>query len=75
MSSSRAFLSHPQLQRLSSPNPNEVMQTRWVHMSELMAELSETPDIYTPWMRIYMAEHAERIFGKNGAADDRGGNL
>lgn len=58
-----------------APNPNEVMQTRWVHMSELMAELSETPDIYTPWMRIYMAEHAERIFGKNGAADDRGGNL
>jgi isopentenyl-diphosphate delta-isomerase len=69
------FLGQASPDLVLAPNPQEVMQTRWLDMSELKAELLETPDIYTPWMRIYMAEHAERIFGKNGAADDRGGNL
>lgn len=48
-----------------SPRPEEVMDIRWVDLTQLKAEIAETPDIFTPWMRIYMEEHAALIFGAN----------
>ena len=47
-----------------TPNPDEVMETRWVDLDDLCAELAETPEHFTPWLRIYMAEHAAQIFGQ-----------
>jgi len=44
-------------------NPDEVMDTRWVDLFELKAEVARHPDRFTPWLRIYLAEHSERIFG------------
>jgi isopentenyl-diphosphate delta-isomerase len=46
-----------------TPNPDEVSDTRWVDLYDLMAEIKRRPERYTPWLRIYMQEHADRIFG------------
>ena len=46
-----------------TPNSDEVMATRWVDFDELGAEIQNTPEIFTPWLRIYLAEHSNTIFG------------
>lgn len=45
------------------PNPDEVAEAKWVEIYELMAQVKRHPERYTPWLRIYLAEHSERIFG------------
>ena len=45
-----------------APNPAEVMATRWVDLYDLKAEISRRPEKFTPWLRIYLAEHSARIF-------------
>ena len=47
-----------------SPNPDEVMATRWVDLDELVAEVKREPDLYTPWLRIYLDQHLELILGE-----------
>ncbi len=49
-------------------NPEEVMATRWVDLTVLAAEIAARPSEFTPWMRIYMAEHHSSIFGDETAA-------
>ena len=44
-------------------NPDEAMDARWVELSVLRAEIAATPEKFTPWLRIYMADHAAAIFG------------
>jgi isopentenyl-diphosphate delta-isomerase len=46
-----------------NPNPAEVMATRWVTPKALVAEITNTPSDFTPWLRIYLADHADMIFG------------
>ncbi|MEE3361239.1 MAG: isopentenyl-diphosphate Delta-isomerase [Pseudomonadota bacterium] len=48
-----------------APNPDEVMDTAWVDIRELTVLVQKTPENYTPWLRIYLTEHAARIFGEN----------
>lgn len=50
-----------------SLNPSEVMNTRWVDMADLKRELAETPDQFTPWLSIYMSQHADLIFREDFA--------
>lgn len=38
------------------PDPDEVMQTRWITLEALAAEVQATPEKFTPWLRIYLAE-------------------
>jgi isopentenyl-diphosphate delta-isomerase len=45
------------------PNPAEVMDLRWVALAELEAEIAAAPETFTPWLRIYLADHRHRIFG------------
>ncbi len=45
-----------------TPNPDEVMETQWVDLYELAARVKRTPDVYTPWLRIYLDKHMDRIF-------------
>lgn len=45
------------------PTPGEVQATRWIGLSDLTAEIRATPEIFTPWIRIYMRDHHARIFG------------
>jgi isopentenyl-diphosphate Delta-isomerase len=47
-----------------APDPAEVMATRWVALAELRAEVAERPERFTPWLRIYLSDHAEGLFGK-----------
>ncbi len=44
------------------PNPEEVMDTRWISLDALNAAIRVHPARYTPWLRIYMREHAAQIF-------------
>jgi isopentenyl-diphosphate Delta-isomerase len=46
-----------------TPNPEEVMDVRWVNYQDLQAEVVRWPERFTPWMKIYLAEHSDRIFG------------
>ncbi|WP_172300250.1 isopentenyl-diphosphate Delta-isomerase [Pseudoruegeria sp. HB172150] len=45
------------------PKPQEVMETRWVGLPELEAEIAAEPERFTPWLRIYLAEHSGQILG------------
>ncbi|MCH2093897.1 MAG: isopentenyl-diphosphate delta-isomerase [Rhodobacteraceae bacterium] len=46
-----------------APNPDEVMKTSWVHSGDLARLIDRAPETYTPWFKIYVARHAEQIFG------------
>jgi len=45
------------------PNPDEAMAIRWITLSDLRAEVAATPGAFTPWLRIYLADHSGVIFG------------
>lgn len=45
------------------PNPDEVAQVEWVGFYDLTAEVQRRPQRFTPWLRIYLEEHRDRIFG------------
>ena len=45
------------------PNPAEVQAVRWVDLYDLSAEVLRSPDQFTPWLRIYLTDHMDRIFG------------
>ncbi len=51
-----------------NPNPAEVMETRWVDLEVLAHHTREAPEFYTPWLRIYLAEHMDSIFAAQGAS-------
>lgn len=46
-----------------TPNPAEVIAARWVAIDDLLAEVAEAPGNFTPWLRIYLADHREQILG------------
>lgn len=50
------------------PDPDEVMETRWVSYGALSNEVARHPERFTPWLRIYLAEHSARIFGDGVSA-------
>ncbi|MBE9635930.1 isopentenyl-diphosphate Delta-isomerase [Salipiger mangrovisoli] len=45
------------------PNAEEVMDTLWLTLPELRARIAAEPESFTPWLRIYLAEHGELILG------------
>ncbi|MFV0358357.1 isopentenyl-diphosphate Delta-isomerase [Tropicimonas sp.] len=46
-----------------TPNPDEVAQVEWVGLYDVAAEIARRPHRFTAWLRIYLQEHRERIFG------------
>jgi isopentenyl-diphosphate Delta-isomerase len=46
-----------------TPDPAEVAEVRWIDLYDLAAEVQRWPDRFTPWLRIYLDEHKDRIFG------------
>lgn len=44
-------------------NPDEVAETAWVDVYDLAAQALRQPERFTPWLRIYLAQHLDRIFG------------
>ena len=45
-----------------APNPDEVAEAVWVELGQLKADIAANPQRFTPWLRIYLADHAEAIF-------------
>lgn len=46
-----------------APNPAEVMDTEWLTLPEVRERIAAQPEAFTPWLRIYLAEHGEMILG------------
>ena len=46
-----------------TPNPTEVMATRWVDFYDLAADVTRHPEHYTPWLQIYLRDYQDAIFG------------
>ncbi|WP_323007635.1 isopentenyl-diphosphate Delta-isomerase [Pseudorhodobacter sp.] len=44
-------------------NPQEVQAARWAPLAALMAEIAAHPARFTPWLRLYLADHRAQIFG------------
>ncbi|WP_235604673.1 isopentenyl-diphosphate Delta-isomerase [Sulfitobacter sp. EhC04] len=56
------FLAEAPADLALAPNPAEVMATRWITPAALTAEIDATPALFTPWLRIYLAQHSGMIF-------------
>ena len=46
------------------PNPEEVCETKWVGFYDLCAEVERRPERFTPWLRIYLTDHRDRLFAE-----------
>ena len=46
-------------------NQDEVMDVRWIDYHALQAEVSRSPEKFTPWVRIYVKEHSSKIFNQS----------
>ncbi len=46
-----------------APNPDEVMDTRWITLEDLKSEIAQDPDAFTPWLHIYLDRHSDMILG------------
>ena len=46
-----------------APDPGEVMETAWIDLADLAAEVAAEPEAFTPWLRIYLDRSRDRIFG------------
>lgn len=57
----RLFLAEAPDDLALRPNPDEVSATRWIAPQDLAAELAAHPDRFTPWLRIYMRDHADAL--------------
>ena len=45
------------------PQPDEVMDIAWMDLDALAEDCRRNAARYTPWLRLYMGEHRETIFG------------
>jgi isopentenyl-diphosphate Delta-isomerase len=46
-----------------APDPDEVMDTIWHPLDTLAEEVARRPAGFTPWLQIYLRDHARAIFG------------
>lgn len=49
-------------------NPDEVMAVEWMRFDDLRRQVEREPDRFTPWLRIYLRDHGETIFGSLATA-------
>lgn len=56
------FVAHVTTRPTTKPNLEEVMDTRWLSYTDLRAQVRAKPELFTPWLHIYLDEFAERIF-------------
>ena len=45
-------------------NLSEVIKTRWVEFDILVKEIEKNATLFTPWLRIYLKDHADQILNK-----------
>ena len=51
-----------------APDPDEVADTDWINLPALATFIERFPERFTPWLRIYLREHAQSIFGAQAAS-------
>lgn len=56
------FLSPAEIRPGLVPDPLEVADTRWMTLAELDLAIAAEPQLFTPWLRIYLGEHRASIF-------------
>ncbi|MGB7319404.1 MAG: isopentenyl-diphosphate Delta-isomerase [Planktotalea sp.] len=56
------FVAHLNERPATRLNPDEVMGVHWVSYPDLLASVASEPERYTPWLRIYLTDFAEKIF-------------
>lgn len=57
-------LDHVLLGRFSGkpyPNAEEAQDWKYISLEQLQKEINETPERFTPWLRIILAQHLEKI--------------
>jgi isopentenyl-diphosphate delta-isomerase len=59
------FVIHVEKRPTAVLNPAEVMDVRWIDYSDLKTEVSASPEHFTPWIRIYVKEHENKIFNQS----------
>ena len=42
-------------------NTNEIQALRWQTLDQLQSDITNCPDDYSPWVRIYVQEHFDLI--------------
>ena len=57
------FVAEASLDLAADLNPAEVKAVRWVDLDTLAMEIAASPDQFTPWLAIYLAQHRAQIFG------------
>ena len=48
------------LEGLPSPNPDEIMATKYMTIDDLAADMSKNPETYTPWFKIAFDKYAQK---------------
>lgn len=61
------FVAEQDMEPAVSPNEAEVMDHRWIPLADLRAEIAAEPARFTPWLKIYLSEHASAILGTDPA--------
>ncbi|THD85590.1 isopentenyl-diphosphate delta-isomerase [Aliigemmobacter aestuarii] len=56
------FVAEAPPQMAMSLDPAEVQAVRWVSLADLRAQIARHPQMFTPWLRIYLQDHADMIF-------------
>jgi len=44
----------------AKPNPEEIMETKYITMDKLGADMSKSPEKYTPWFKIAFEKYAQQ---------------
>lgn len=57
------FLGRAEEQPQLAPDPAEVMETRWLSLAALEAEIAARPGRFTPWLHIYLRDHRGLVAG------------
>ncbi len=65
------FVAHAPADLNVVPNPEEVMDVEWVNYQDLLVRVGQSPEQFTPWVRIYLADHADVIFGSDLVSETR----
>ena len=59
------FVGNCEIDHPITPNPDEVMETQWMSRADLKEAIATSPQSFTPWVKIYMADYADQIFSTN----------
>ena len=57
----KLFIAQAPADMALAPDPDEVCDTRWIDPDTLRKELARWPERFTPWLRIYMRDHADAL--------------